>query len=143
LSGFTSSTGPVYGALSSFLPTKDPPPPAGYPKAYLNWIFLDDQFNYVSSSRGSVQAASTTYPAATLNTVAPGAPIPISKNGWQNHNTADIAYNTVALGITLFVEISNPLGWGALIFEGLYFVGNEYYKSKHNGESITEAMFDK
>ncbi|HXB45386.1 MAG TPA: hypothetical protein VNV85_15075, partial [Puia sp.] len=82
LSGFTSSSGPVYSAINSFLPAKDPAPPAGYPKAYLNWIFLDDQFNYVSSSSGSVQAASTTYPAGTLNTVAPGSPINIVKNGY-------------------------------------------------------------
>ncbi|HWY33913.1 MAG TPA: T6SS effector amidase Tae4 family protein, partial [Nitrosopumilaceae archaeon] len=82
LPGFTSSSGPVYAAINSFLPTKDPAPPAGYPKAYLNWIFLDDQFNYISSASGSVQAASSTYPAATLNTVAPGAPISIGKNGY-------------------------------------------------------------
>jgi len=62
LSGYTSSASPVYSGLSSFLSGKDPAPPSGYPKAYLNWILLDDQFNYVSSSSGSVAAASTTYP---------------------------------------------------------------------------------
>ncbi|MDR3714030.1 MAG: DUF6443 domain-containing protein [Puia sp.] len=82
LSGFTSSSGPVYAAINSFLPSKDPAPPSGYPKAYLNWIFLDDQFNYVSSSSGSVAAASSTYPAATLNSVAPGSPLNITKNGY-------------------------------------------------------------
>ena len=81
-SGFNLTSGSVYTGLSSFLSTKDPAPPTGYPKAYLNWIFLDDQFNYVSSSSGAVAAASSTYPAATLNTVAPGAPINISKNGY-------------------------------------------------------------
>ena len=82
LSNLTASNSSVYNGLTSFLTADDPAPPAGYPKAYLNWIFLDDQFNYVSSSSGAVRAASTTYPAATLNTVAPGAPINITKNGY-------------------------------------------------------------
>jgi RHS repeat-associated protein len=82
LSGFTSSTGPVYGGLMSFLTNNQPAPPSGYPKAYLNWIFLDDQFNYVSGSSGAVAVASSTYPAGQLNTVAPGSPLNISKNGY-------------------------------------------------------------
>ena len=82
LSGYTSSTSPVYGALISFLGTYDQAPPAGYPKAYLNWIFLDDQFNYVSSASNSVQAASATYPAGQLNSVAPGGPVVMPRNGY-------------------------------------------------------------
>jgi RHS repeat-associated protein len=82
LSGYTSSSGTVYSALSNFLGTNDPAPPSGYPKAYLNWILLDDQFNYVSGSSGAVAAASTTYPANQMNTVAPGGPIVMTKNGY-------------------------------------------------------------
>jgi RHS repeat-associated protein len=82
LSGYTSSSGTVYSGLSSFLSTKDPAPPSGYPKAYLNWILLDDQFNYVSGSSGSVATASTTYPANQMNTVAPGGPIVMTRNGY-------------------------------------------------------------
>jgi hypothetical protein len=80
--GYTSSSGPVYGAISSFLGTHDPGPPTGYPKAYLNWIFLDDQFNYVSSASNSVAAASMNYPAGQLNSVAPGGPVVMPKNGY-------------------------------------------------------------
>ena len=82
LSGYTSTTGPVYGGLSSFLSTKDPASPSGYPKAYLNWILLDDQFNYVSSSSGSVATASTTYPANQMNQIAPGGPVVMGRNGY-------------------------------------------------------------
>ncbi len=45
-------------------------------------MFLDDQFNYVQSLSNSVQAASGTYPAGQLNTVAPGAPLNINRNGY-------------------------------------------------------------
>jgi RHS repeat-associated protein len=82
IAGYTSSSGTVYSALTNFLGTNDPAPPTGYPKAYLNWILLDDQFNYVSGSSGAVAAASTTYPANQMNTVAPGGPIVMSKNGY-------------------------------------------------------------
>ncbi|HVT84409.1 MAG TPA: DUF6443 domain-containing protein [Chitinophagaceae bacterium] len=81
-SDLTAPSSTVYNGLTSFLSGNDPNPPSGYPKAYLNWIFLDDQFNYVSSSSGAVAAASSTYPAGTLNTVAPGSAIPITKNGY-------------------------------------------------------------
>jgi RHS repeat-associated protein len=82
LTTFTATTSSVYTGLTSFLSTDDPAPPAGYPKAYLNWIFLDDQFNYVSGSSGAVQAAGSSHPAATLNTIAPGAPLTMIKNGY-------------------------------------------------------------
>jgi len=82
LSGYTASTSPVYGAISSFLSTDDPAPPSGYPKAYLNWVFLDDQFNYVSSASNSVAVASGTYPAGQLNSVAPGGPVVMPRNGY-------------------------------------------------------------
>src|SRR5580692_8134014 len=82
LSGYTSSSGTVYSGLTSFLSNKDPAAPSGYPKAYLNWILLDDQFNYVSGSSGSVATASTTYPANQMNLVAPGGPVVMSRNGY-------------------------------------------------------------
>ena len=82
LSGYTASGSPVYSAVSSFLSAKDPAPPSGYPKAYLNWILLDDQFNYVSTASGSIAVASTTYPANQFNTIAAGGPIVMPRNGY-------------------------------------------------------------
>jgi len=41
---------PVYTALNSFLPNIDSTPTTGKPKAYLNWMLLDNQFNYVSGN---------------------------------------------------------------------------------------------
>jgi RHS repeat-associated protein len=77
----SASTSPIYTGLTSFL-TNNETTTSGYPKAYLNWIFLDDQFNYVSSLSGAVPAASSTYPAGQLNTVAPGSQLVLSRSGY-------------------------------------------------------------
>lgn len=78
----TASNSTVFTGLTSFMNNDDPNPGTSYPKAYLNWIFLDDQFNYVSSLSNAVAAASSTYPAGVLNTIAPGAPLNITRNGY-------------------------------------------------------------
>ena len=78
----TASNSSVFTGLTSFMNNDDPNPGASYPKAYLNWIFLDDQFNYVSTLSNAVAAASSTYPAGQLNTVAPGSPLNITRNGY-------------------------------------------------------------
>jgi len=81
LSNLTASNSSVYTGVTSFLGT-DESAPSGYPKAYLNWIFLDDQFNYVSSLSGAVPAASATYPAGSMNMIAPGSQIAVNKSGY-------------------------------------------------------------
>ena len=81
LGNLTSSGSSVYTGLSSFLGSYDTAH-TGYPKAYINWIFLDDQFNYVSALSGSVLAASSTYPAGSMNLVAPGGPITLNRSGY-------------------------------------------------------------
>ena len=81
VSNFTSSGSTVYTGLNSFLGSNDPVK-TGYPKAYLNWIFLDDQFNYVSSLSGAIAVASSTYAAGTLNTVAPGSALTLNRSGY-------------------------------------------------------------
>ncbi|HWB94167.1 MAG TPA: RHS repeat-associated core domain-containing protein, partial [Puia sp.] len=43
------SAGPVYNAVSAFLPSKDTTT-VSMPKAYLNWMLVDNQFNYVSGN---------------------------------------------------------------------------------------------
>ncbi len=73
-----TSSSPIYAALNSFLPTDDPTP-SGKPKAYLNWILLDDQLKYVSSYPQSGAVAVTT--AGTLNTLGYTG-LPITKNGF-------------------------------------------------------------
>jgi len=82
-----TSSSPIYAALNSFLPTDDPTP-SGKPKAYLNWILLDDQLKYVSSypQSGAVVVGA----AGTLNTIGYTG-LPITKNGflyiWVSNET--------------------------------------------------------
>jgi Domain of unknown function (DUF6443) len=73
-----SSSSPVYSALNSFLPAHDSLV-AGKPKAYLNWILLDDQFKGVSTSPQS--GALPVGNADVLTTLAYTG-IPITKNGY-------------------------------------------------------------
>ncbi len=81
------ATSPIYAALNSFLPADDPTP-TGKPKAYLNWILLDDQLKYVSSypQSGAVVVGA----AGTLNTIGYTG-LPITKNGflyiWVSNET--------------------------------------------------------
>jgi RHS repeat-associated protein len=73
-----TSTSPIYAALNSFLPTNDPNT-TGKPKAYLNWILLNDQFQGVNTypQSGAIPVGG----ADVLNTLAYTG-IPITKNGY-------------------------------------------------------------
>jgi RHS repeat-associated protein len=98
----TTSGSSVYTGVTSFLGSGDSAH-SGYPKAYLNYIFLDDQFNYVSSLSGAVQAASANNPAGSMNTVAPGSQIALSKSGylyiWVSNETQgwDVFFDNLAV----------------------------------------------
>jgi len=48
------SSGAVPSAMSSFL-NQQTPPPSGKPKAYVNYVLLDEQFKIVQSSSGAEQ----------------------------------------------------------------------------------------
>ncbi|THU38518.1 RHS repeat-associated core domain-containing protein [Niastella caeni] len=73
-----SSTSPLLGPLNLFRTDKNPDI-SGKPKAFLNWILLDDQFHYVSSYPQS--GALPVGVADVLNTLAYTG-INITKNGY-------------------------------------------------------------
>jgi hypothetical protein len=50
LAALDNTGGPVYTALNSFMPVLDTTPTTNKPKAYLNWMLVDNQFNYVSGN---------------------------------------------------------------------------------------------
>jgi RHS repeat-associated protein len=50
----TTYLGASGGSINSFLTNGQPPPSSNNsPKAYINWIFFDEQFNYVASNSGA------------------------------------------------------------------------------------------
>lgn len=73
-----TTTSPLFSAINSFN-TQNITTPAGKPKAYLNWILLDEQLQYVNTypQSGAVQAGT----ADVLNTLGYSG-IPITKNGY-------------------------------------------------------------
>jgi RHS repeat-associated protein len=151
VANLTASGSTVYSGLSSFLSANDPAP-TGYPKAYLNWIFLDDQFNYASSLSGSVQAASSTYPSAHLNTVAPGSQLILTKNGylyiWVSNETQgwDVFFDNLSIqhrqGPLLEENHYYPFG---LAMQGICdkAVKSNYFENKYryNGKEIQNKEF--
>lgn len=90
---------PIYAALNSFMTGNDPNP-SGKPKAYLNWILLDEQLKYVSSypQSGAVVVGA----AATLNTLGYTG-LPITKNGylyiWVSNETTgwDVFFDNLSI----------------------------------------------
>lgn len=56
--------------------------------------------------------------------------------GLQTHHVADLLVQAVIYDIALGVPVA---GW---IVGGAYFIGDEYFKSTHNGISITEYYLD-
>jgi RHS repeat-associated protein len=102
VSNLTSSSSSVYTGLTSFLGGDDTAH-SGYPKAYINYIFLDDQFNYVSSLSGTVLAASANNPANQMNPVALGSKLALNRNGylyiWVSNETSgwDVYFDNLSV----------------------------------------------
>jgi RHS repeat-associated protein len=101
-----TSTSPVYAALNSFLTGNDPNP-SGKPKAYLNWILLDEQLKYVSSypQSGAIAVRS----AGVLDSLIITG-IPVTKSGylyiWVSNETPnwDVFFDNLRV-----VHYSGPL----------------------------------
>ncbi len=72
-----STTSPLLGAVNSFR-TGNNPNTASKPKAYLNWILLDEQFNYVAASSGAQVVGN----AGALTTLAQTG-MPVTKSGYM------------------------------------------------------------
>jgi RHS repeat-associated protein len=79
-SQLNSTSGPLYAALNSFITNKDGTV-AGQPRAYLNWILLDNQFNYVSSYPQSGAIPVSNFTMGTLGTPSYSG-ISITKSGY-------------------------------------------------------------
>ncbi|MFT3823038.1 MAG: DUF6443 domain-containing protein [Chitinophagaceae bacterium] len=72
-----SSTGPLLGAINSFRSNDNPDLTDGRPKAYLNWVLLDEQFNYVEQSSNAMAVGGS----GSLNTLG-ATGVPMKRNGF-------------------------------------------------------------
>ncbi len=94
-----TTTSPIYAALNSFFANSDPNP-TGKPKAYLNWILLDNQLKYVSSYPQS--GAIVVGAAGTLNTLGYTG-LPVTKSGylyiWVSNETPswDVFFDNLSI----------------------------------------------
>jgi RHS repeat-associated protein len=74
------TTSPLFSAINSFASANNGTI-SGKPRAYLNWILLDDQLQYVGSYPQSGAVAIGNYSAGALNTLGYTG-IPVTKNGF-------------------------------------------------------------
>jgi len=83
MADLTGGMSPLPGAISGFTGAKDVTTP-GKPNAYLNYMLLDDQFNYVnSSSSGALQVgAAGTQSGGQLQAPLGMTGIPMTKSGY-------------------------------------------------------------
>jgi RHS repeat-associated protein len=98
------STSPLLGALNSFLSDPAVPDDGGKPKAYLNWVLLDNQFKYVSGGSGAAQVQ------------AAGA------NGGQLQPPIGITGLPVATSGYLYIYVSNATEHQDVFFDNLSVV---------------------
>ena len=80
LAQLNTTGSPLYNALNTFI-TNNETSIANKPKGYLNWMLLDEQFNYVNTYPQSGAIPISNFAAGTLGT--PGyTEIPITKSGY-------------------------------------------------------------
>jgi RHS repeat-associated protein len=143
-----TSTSPVYAALNSFLTGNDPDP-SSKPKAYLNWILLDEQLKYVSSypQSGAIAVRS----AGVLDSLIITG-IPVTKSGylyiWVSNETPnwDVFFDNLRVvhysGPILEETHYYPFGLtiAALSSKALkpYYAENKYL---YNGKELQNKEF--
>ncbi|NII27332.1 hypothetical protein HB364_19740 [Pseudoflavitalea sp. X16] len=140
-----SGTSPLLGALNSFR-NEENTTPSNKPKAYLNWILLDEQLQYVPAGSGADPIQDTGF----IRPLTSGGPVNITKNGFLYIYVSNETQNRDVF----FDNLSVQHYTGPLIEETHYYpfgltmagisskaVGKLYNKYKFNGKEEQRQEF--
>jgi RHS repeat-associated protein len=128
------------GAISSFITTQQSAPPSGRPKAYLNWMLLDEQGLALDASvRGArlVPAITGTMPAQLIQANG-GSEIPITRNGYlfvfvSNESQGNVYFDDLSVVYTPgpLLEEHHFYPTGLEIFALSSTAGNGHVRNKY------------
>jgi RHS repeat-associated protein len=100
----SSGSSSLENVVNNFINNRDVPN-NGFPRAFLNWILLDEQFNYVPSGSGFIRVEG----AGTLVTLA-NSNIPITKSGYLFVFLSNESQNTDVYFDNLTIQhVTGPL----------------------------------
>jgi RHS repeat-associated protein len=116
----SGSGGPVLPGVTAFLNNQAADTSnANAPRAFLNWILLDEQFKYVPSGSGFMQVGA---PATVMQTLAQSG-LPITKSGY------------------LFVYLSNETEYQNMFFDNLTIQHYHAYGLASTGPLTEETQY--